>query len=235
MAFWNGGKTSKRNTARRGGRRFGAGRGRAAGPRQAGVSDVEVIEQLPFVKLAPSEVTGFLNSLDKRLTPHQGFFKVDGHGTLTESPAPLHGKVLVLIHGTFSDPRRYVDGLRVNRPNDFLSRALNHYKGEVYVFGHATLAVSPIENALELAHPFRGSRAEIDVIAHSRGGLVTRWWFEGVWCGLATPGKAMLVGSPRAGTSLASPPRLRATFKLLTNVADVLGGVSGAASTGCRR
>lgn len=217
------------STSLRQGRRFGAGR--RAGPRRGGVSTVEVIEQLPFVKLETSQVTDFLNGLDRRLTPNQGLFRVDRLGNLIQEQAPAHGKTLVLVHGTFSDPRRFVDGLMLNGPKHFLSRCHDHYQDRVYVFGHPTLAESPIENALSLAHHFRESRAEVDVIAHSRGGLVTRWWFEGVWRGGATPGKAMLVGSPLAGTSLAAPPRIRATFKLLTNVANALSAVSGAAST----
>ena len=50
----------------------------------------------------------------------------------------------------------------------------------VIFFEHATLAVSPVINALELGRFFAGSAAQIDVIAHSRGGLIVRWWLEGV-------------------------------------------------------
>jgi pimeloyl-ACP methyl ester carboxylesterase len=224
---------STESAAQQRGRRRGGSR--RAGPQPAPVAAVEVVEQLQFVKLESSQVTKFLNDLDKRLTPNQGLFRVEPNGALNELPAPMHGRTLVLVHGTFSDPRSFVNGLMLRTPNDpkpFLARCHDHYGVDrVYVFGHPTLAESPIENALALAHHFRDSRAEIDVIAHSRGGLVTRWWFEGVWRGGATPGKAMLVGSPLAGTSLAAPPRIRATFKMLTNVANALGGVSGAAAT----
>jgi hypothetical protein len=193
--------------------------------RRGRVAGVEVIEQFPFEKLERSDVTAFLSGLDLRLTPNQGFFHI---GDLqTPAAAPPHGRVLVLIHGTFSDPARFVKGLE----GPFLNAARAHYGPKnIFVFGHPTLAVGPLENALELAHTLKDSRAEIDVIAHSRGGLVARWWFEGVWRGSATPGRAVLVGSPLAGTSLAAPPRLRSTFKMLTNVANALGAVSGAAS-----
>lgn len=198
--------------------------------RRGRVSGVEVIDQFPFVKLERSSVTSFLTDLDRRLTPHQGFFHIDD----LKNPVmpPKSGKVLVLIHGTFSDPQRSIESLSQFLPEARkVYRSDEHDRGNIFVFGHPTLAVSPIENALELAHLFRNSEAEVDVISHSRGGLVTRWWFEAVWQGKAKKGRAVLVGSPLAGTSLAAPPRLRSTFKMLTNVANVLSTVSGGAAT----
>ena len=86
------------------------------------------------------------------------------------------------------------------------------YKDIVF-FEHATLAVSPIVNALELGRFFAMPADRIDVIAHSRGGLVVRWWLEGFGKSLSlkplAPVRAVLVGSPLNGTSLAAPDKLK--------------------------
>jgi pimeloyl-ACP methyl ester carboxylesterase len=65
----------------------------------------------------------------------------------------------------------------------------------------------------------------IDVVAHSRGGLVASWWLR------LAPARArhvVFVGSPLDGTSLASPHRLRAALDHMATIADLLaaGGQS---------
>ena len=62
----------------------------------------------------------------------------------------------------------------------FLNRAVRGGKkyDRVLFFEHPTLSVSPVINALELGRALAGSSGQIDVIAHSRGGLVVRWWLE---------------------------------------------------------
>src|SRR5258708_7386402 len=85
---------------------------------------------------------------------------------------------------------------------------------------------------INLGRMLKGSEADVDVISHSRGGLVTRWWFETYDTRTKGKSRAVLVGSPLAGTSLASAPRLRAGINLLTNVAKVVGkGTSLASAT----
>ena len=72
-------------------------------------------------------------------------------------------------------------------------------------------------------------RAPIDVICHSRGGLVSRWWLEG-FADPRTQYRSVFVASPLGGTNLAAPPRLKGAFDFLTNVASALG--TGANMTG---
>jgi hypothetical protein len=95
------------------------------------------------------------------------------------------------------------------------------YKNVVF-FEHATLAVSPIVNALELGRFFANASGQIDVIAHSRGGLVVRWWLEAFGKSLVivpdTPVRAVLVGAPLRGTSLAAPDKLQGALSLLSNI-----------------
>ena len=60
---------------------------------------------------------------------------------------------------------------------------------------------------------------------------MTRWWLERYDSRARGSSRAVLVGSPLDGTSLASAPRLRAAVNLLTNVARVLEKAGGLAST----
>ena len=76
--------------------------------------------------------------------------------------------------------------------------------------GRAEEAASHFRDADRL-QPLNGP---LDVIAHSRGGLVTRWALEGFGIGGAGPFRAVMVGAPIGGTSLASPPQLRSPRRL---------------------
>ena len=94
---------------------------------------------------------------------------------------------------------------------------------QVLAYEHATLSVSPILNALELKRAFAESRAKVDVVCHSRGGLVVRWWLEVLDTERLRDARVVFVGAPLHGTSLAAPNRLRHALDLLTNAAFALG------------
>lgn len=68
----------------------------------------------------------------------------------------------------------------------------------------------------------RGCAANVTVVAHSRGGLVTRWWLDVLGGAAEGTRTAVLVGSPLAGTSLASPARVKDALDLLTNIGKAL-------------
>jgi pimeloyl-ACP methyl ester carboxylesterase len=90
------------------------------------------------------------------------------------------------------------------------------------------VAISPWLNALDLRRALSGAAGPIDVICHSRGGLVVSWWLLH-----ARPnvGRVVYVGSPLEGTSLAAPARLKAALDLVGNLARALGTVANTAST----
>ena len=100
-------------------------------------------------------------------------------------------------------------------------RGPSSYKNVVF-FDHPTLAVSPVINALELGRLFANASGQIDVIAHSRGGLVVRWWLEAFGKSLsvqpANPGTGRSCRFPLRGTSLAAPDKLQGALNLLTNI-----------------
>ena len=178
-----------------------------------------------LVRLERSQITGWLERLDEKLTPNQGLRRWhDGALQPVERPGE-RGRTLLVIHGTFSNTENLLGGIRASSGGDeFLAWAKRTYT-EVLTFDHPTLAVSPIINARALGLLFRDSRADVDVVTHSRGGLVTRWWLEGFDRPMGSR-RAVFVGSPLGGTGLAAPPNIRHSLSLLANISRAIGVVS---------
>jgi len=206
--------------------------------RTASVEPVgQVVAQLKFEKLPSNQIWDFLRDLDEKLTPYQatgvGLRRWDAaKQDLVPTNRPSgKGRTLLFLHGTFSNSASLIDQLKSLAPKlDFLERASLHYD-EILTFDHPTLSVSPVLNALDLARLFAGITVPVDLVCHSRGGLVARWWLEG-FGGAAHGGRrAVFVGSPLGGTSLASPAKLRSAINLLTNVGNALQLAGAAAST----
>ena len=195
------------------------------------VPDGEIVELYHFDKLESNSVHAFLEKQDRSLNANQGLRTVTLNGVganalVTLSPAPAIGpkaqKRLLFIHGTFSKSEAFFDGFeRVPGAHTSLGQLFGRYD-EVLAFDHPTLSVSPVMNAFDLARLLAKAKGPLDVIAHSRGGLVARWSLEGYGLGSTGPNRAVLVGSPLNGTSLASPPRLRNALSLLSNIGTAL-------------
>jgi hypothetical protein len=81
------------------------------------------------------------------------------------------GRALLMIHGTFSRASTAFAGL----PRDVVARLHQVYGGRVFAFDHFTLSESPAQNVQWLLDriPDR-TRLDLDIICHSRGGLVSR-------------------------------------------------------------
>jgi len=199
--------------------------------------DRTILAQYKFEKLEPSQIGQFLAALDHQLNPNQGMREWI-NGTLRpfqkgERPKSS-GRILLFIHGTFSKSEAFFDqfipsdGQQIPEAKEFLSQIQSQY-GQILAFDHPTLSVSPLLNAMDLANLFQGSEAKVDIVAHSRGGLVARWWLEG-FAGAARTERVVLVGSPLAGTSLAAPPRLKSALNFLTNIGKALETGLSAAS-----
>jgi hypothetical protein len=185
-----------------------------------------VIRQFKFADLPPNEIGDKLRQLDTRLTPRQGLRDVTR--TLTvgrESTPATKGRILLIVHGTFSSGDHVVEEMTSTADGRrLLERALTGGRyTQVLAFNHPTLSVSPILNAAALAHHFRTSDADVDVICHSRGGLVVRWWLEVLDHRSQPRGRVIFAGPPLAGTGLAAPARLRGALNLLTNLSHALG------------
>ncbi len=200
---------------------------RRRGPRRAG----NIIKQLKFERLDQNTVGGSLQRLDTKLNPTTGIRAWSSTTRSRHARPDNNGRILLFVHGTFSKSEAIMDDLNgTAEGKQFFAKAKQEYD-QILSFDHPTLSVSPVLNAIDLSRHLAATDAKVDVICHSRGGLVVRWWIEALLANPERIGKVVYVGSPLAGTSLAAPPRLRAGLDLLTNVAEIVGKGSQLAST----
>jgi hypothetical protein len=192
----------------------------------------DIIDRVRVNQLEPNKIGEYLEQLDRKLTPNQGLRVWDGAALKPlAGPPAAKGRILLLVHGTFSKNDAYIDEFQATaQGKEFLERARLHYD-QILAFDHPTLAVSPVLNALDLSRKLEGTGADIDVISHSRGGLVTRWWLETFDRQAQGKRRAILVGSPLEGTSLAAPPRIRSLLSWFTNLNQALAKGTAAASS----
>jgi hypothetical protein len=189
-----------------------------------------------FPVLAPNKVTAAIGAIDQRLNPSieatlcSRLRQLQGNNgrfalTHTDVIGPFTGRTLLFVHGTFSNAGNMLGEFEATPPGQrFLNEVMSGAKkyDNVVFLEHATLAISPVINALELGRAFAGSSGQIDVIAHSRGGLIVRWWLEAFGSSLHLtddkPVRVIFAGSPLAGTSLAAPDRLQHSMSLISNI-----------------
>jgi hypothetical protein len=150
-------------------------------------------------------------------------------------PADRPARLLLLVHGTFSSTRGGFGALAITREGKaFLKAARGHYDA-ILAFDHATLSETPEANAqaildaLEKLALRKGTH--LDIVAHSRGGLVARVLVERLIeagkSGASTSGievgKVVFVGSTNGGTALADRENWKALLDLYTNLAVAAG------------
>ncbi|MBW8844971.1 MAG: hypothetical protein JF607_08380 [Burkholderiales bacterium] len=194
----------------------------------------ETVQRIAFPELGENAVTAGLVKLDRHLNPvlgelgvpAEGLRRWDG-GAWVPLPAGflagLKGRVLVLVHGTFSASAMYAKEFAATADGEALFARLNDATGvyaAVLAFDHPTLSVAPWLNALALRDALATCAAELDFVGHSRGGLVISWLLR-----LAPElraRQALLVGAPLAGTSLAAPDKLRQALDTLASFADAV-------------
>lgn len=212
------------------------------GLRRAPLAAPIVLSQTLFEKQETSKVSDLLLAADRKLSRPAwnengqlwGLRRFTKSGKfvpfLPAELAKLNGKkVLMIIHGTFSDSDAVMSGLGTAPGGTALfSAALKSYDF-VLAFDHPTLALSPMLNAFDLAAKFaHGTPKTLDVVAHSRGGLVARWFCEG-FRQEQTSCRVIMVGSPLAGTNLAAPARIKAVMDFLSNAGEAIGFAAGLA------
>ncbi|MEO8054587.1 MAG: CHAT domain-containing protein [Acidobacteriota bacterium] len=129
---------------------------------------------------------------------------------------PGPGKCLLFLHGTFSHAAAAFDDLAKN-PSAF-DALVAPYGGRVYAFNHLTVGRAPGDNVKDLRGLVAGAR--VDVVTHSRGGLVLR----ALAAGRSAPwiDRAFLAASPSEGTPLASPARWDEMAAWIANLAEAL-------------
>ncbi len=204
----------------------------AAG-RGSGLADFgnKLLKEVVFPLIDPvlGKVSAALvNSLEQRRSPYRvrsftpdnftsaSVPELDGEGW-TRLAA---GRALLLLHGPMSRSHLGFGGM----PADYVQELNRKYEGRVIGYDHFTLSHDPKENARRfLAQVPEGTTLDLDIISHSRGGLVSRVLVEqqdalGIAGRRVRVGKCIFVGSPNAGTPLADPANLGKALDVFTNI-----------------
>jgi len=139
-------------------------------------------------------------------------------------------RALLFVHGTFSTGAGAFGAL----PDDIMAALSIRYSGRIAAFEHPTLSATPTENADWLAKLLEAASTnlDVDIVCHSRGGLVSRVLAERI-AGASSRlkvGKVILVGVPNGGTPLADPQHMTDLLDQMTNLAS--GTLGAAASVG---
>jgi hypothetical protein len=169
------------------------------------------------------------NKPERLLSLRHGF---NQKATPGELAAARGRKVLLLLHGVFSSS----SGAFADLAGDAgLQQLLDRYEARVFGYDHWTIAKTPQRNALDLLKSLPAdANWDLDIICHSRGGLVVRSLLAkgGAWAGdmaryragrIRTVGKVMFVAAANQGSPLASP----ADIQQFLNVAAMLASFSG--------
>jgi hypothetical protein len=144
------------------------------------------------------------------------------------------GPALLLVHGTFSRAHSAFGDM----PPDFVEWLHHRYQGRVFAFDHHTLSASPQQNIEWLLEAIPADLAlDLDIICHSRGGLVSRLLTErpdALNAQRLRVRRSVFLAAPNAGTVLADPEHFGDLVDTVTNVlncfpdngaTDILGAV----------
>ncbi len=192
------------------------------------VAPADVVQRFRFNDFGANAVSDKLIEADGWLTPHQGMQRwQDGRLVDDAQPRIAKGRVLLLVHGTFSKSQMWFDELRATEAGKKLLAGWEQQYGAILAFGHPTLSVSAWSNALDLHRALQNVDAPVDVVCHSRGGLVVGWLMR---LRAVPVERVVFVASPLVGTSLAAPDKLRAALDMIASYADAVSRVGAHAS-----
>jgi hypothetical protein len=136
------------------------------------------------------------------------------------------GTALLFIHGTTAQSNTAFQQL----PAATLTELGRRYGGRVFALDHFTISVTPHENirwlAEQLAALGGGSPLTLDIVSHSRGGLVGRVLAERATDvglqGKVTVRNLVMIGTPNAGTALADRAHLSQLLDRVTDLAQFI-------------
>ncbi|HEX2252564.1 MAG TPA: hypothetical protein VHQ65_04790, partial [Thermoanaerobaculia bacterium] len=179
---------------------------------------------------------GFASAWERRNRPHRlrSFSRDDFQAPAGTELAPTDfarlagGRALLFVHGTLSTTHGAFGRIEPALVDELHQR----YGGRVFAFDHPTISVTPQENARVLAQLLAEGRPagqgfDVDVVAHSRGGLVIRELVErpgeaGLPEGLLRLGTVVFVATPNAGTALADRHHLSDFVDTFTNLLELV-------------
>jgi hypothetical protein len=134
------------------------------------------------------------------------------------------GRALLFVHGTFSRAHAAFGGL----PRDFVEALHRQYDGRVFAFDHFTLSHDPNRNVTEFLDRMPDDLPlEVDVVCHSRGGLVSRVLAErqgelALGARRLRVNRVVFVGTPNAGTTLCDTEHMAAFLDTYTTVLNLV-------------
>ncbi|WP_457321542.1 esterase/lipase family protein, partial [Roseateles sp. P5_E11] len=188
------------------------------------VAPDDVLQSFRFNDFGANAVTDKLIAADDWLTPDKGMQRwQDGRLVNDAQPRIDKGRVLLLVHGTFSKSQMWFDELQATDAGKKLLAGWQQKYSAILAFGHATLSVAAWSNALDLHSALQDVSAPIDVVCHSRGGLVVGWLMR---LRAVPVERVIFVASPLVGTSLAAPDKLRAALDMIASYADAVSTLS---------
>ena len=173
----------------------------------------------------------FVSRWEAKTRPHRirpfdpGDYQEQGVAPLDDAAVRrlAEGPALLLVHGTNSLTHSGFGAF----PREAVQAMHDRYQGRVFGFDHPTLSVDPLSNAKALAGLLPdGVTIDVDILSHSRGGLVARSLAElGEAAGTAAKlrvRQVVFVATPNRGTPLADPDRLASLLDGLTNLLDLV-------------
>jgi hypothetical protein len=146
--------------------------------------------------------------------------------TAPEAASLSEGRSLLFVHGTFGRSHSAFPTVPIEDMRELDRR----YQGRVFAFDHFTVTEDPAQNAqrfVDLLPP--NSTVELDILCHSRGGLVGRAIAERS-SGLGLSGrqlrvrKVVFAGAPNGGCVLANATAMKGLIDRYTNWAAWLPG-----------
>src|SRR5258706_7215181 len=125
------------------------------------------------------------------------------------------GRSLLFVHGTFSS----CDAFFAITP-DVMAELGRRYEGRLFAFNHPTMSADPTANARQLLDSIgTQSGMTVDIVCHSRGGLVAREIAEQGRAKGVSVGRIIMVGVPNGGTTLADKDHMLGLIDRLTTIA----------------
>jgi hypothetical protein len=131
------------------------------------------------------------------------------------------GRALLFVHGTASHARSAFGRI----PHGLMAQLSARHGDRVFAFDHPTVSPDPRVNARWFAENLPVPM-DVDIVAHSRGGLVSRLLTERVndfqLTGQLRVGTLLMVAAPNAGTALADTTNLDDLANRFTNLVQFL-------------
>jgi len=152
----------------------------------------------------------------------------DRPGTPVDDWSSLSGsRALLFVHGTFSTANGGFGGI----PRPVMESLWDRYQGRVFAFDHHTLSVDPVDNCRWfLAQVPPDVKLELDIVAHSRGGLVARVLAgaspdSGLELSNIRVSTVLCAATPNYGTPLANADHLSSLCDRLATATNLIPGM----------